>query len=148
MLTVSDLIGSTDPNFVASNDIETKVQAGIDRVLSMQTPSGGFGYWPGTIEPHPWASAFGTHFLLDAQKAGYQISSERIDSSLSFMETELDVRASGVDNVGGNWRQFTGGSTESYMLFVLAKAGRPRNARAQALLDALPKDPKGKDLET
>lgn len=148
MLTVADLIGSTDPTFVAANDIETKVNAGIARVLSMQTPSGGFGYWPGTVEPHPWASAFGTHFLLDAQKAGYVIPKERIDASLAFMEAELDAKASGVDNAGGNWRQFTGGSTQSYMLFVLAKAGRPRNARMQALLDAMPKNPTGRDLET
>src|SRR5687767_63913 len=134
MLTVSELIGSTDPSFVAANDIETKVNAGIARVLSMQTPSCGLGYWPGDVHPHPWASAFGTQFLLDAKKQGYAIPQERIDASLTWMERELDIKASGVDQVGGNWRQFTGGSTESYMLFVLAIGGRPRNARAQQLL--------------
>ncbi len=148
MLTVSELIGSTDPAFLAANDIETKVNAGINRILSMQTPAGGLGYWPGDVNPHPWASAFGTHFLLDAKAAGYPIPKERIEQSLAWMEAELDAKSSDVDKAQGNWRQFTGGSTESYMLFVLAKAGRPRNARSQALVDALPKSPRGKDLET
>ena len=44
-------------------DIENYLQAGIDRLFSMQTPSGGLGYWPGAQTPYPYGSVYALHFL-------------------------------------------------------------------------------------
>ena len=55
LLYVSHLVGSVDPALAGRGAIEDMVLAGINRMLSMQTPSGGFGYWPGDTEPTPGA---------------------------------------------------------------------------------------------
>ncbi|MBX7258341.1 MAG: hypothetical protein K1Y02_18400 [Candidatus Hydrogenedentes bacterium] len=43
--------------------IEAYLQAGIDRLFSMQTPSGGLGFWPGASDPYPYGSVYALHFL-------------------------------------------------------------------------------------
>ena len=67
LLYVASLVEQVDPQ-LAELKIEDMVLSGINRVLSMQTPSGGFGYWPGATEPLEWATAYATHMLLDAQE--------------------------------------------------------------------------------
>lgn len=39
------------------------IESGIGRLFSMQTASGGLGYWPGSPEPYPYGSVYGLHFL-------------------------------------------------------------------------------------
>ncbi|MFA6242468.1 MAG: MG2 domain-containing protein [Candidatus Hydrogenedentales bacterium] len=43
--------------------IDAYLQAGIDRLFSMQTPVGGFGFWPGASDPYPYGSVYALHFL-------------------------------------------------------------------------------------
>ena len=37
----------------APGAVDKMVMAGVERILSMQTPAGGFGYWPGDDQPTP-----------------------------------------------------------------------------------------------
>ncbi|MFO7973291.1 MAG: MG2 domain-containing protein, partial [Candidatus Hydrogenedentota bacterium] len=39
------------------------IESGIGRLFSMQTASGGLGYWPGSSDPYPYGSVYGLHFL-------------------------------------------------------------------------------------
>jgi len=43
--------------------IGTYIQSGVSRLFSMQTASGGLGYWPGSTEPYPYGSVYAAHFL-------------------------------------------------------------------------------------
>ena len=43
------------------------IQSGIGRLFSMQTASGGLGYWPGSPEAYPYGSVYGLHFLTLVQ---------------------------------------------------------------------------------
>jgi uncharacterized protein YfaS (alpha-2-macroglobulin family) len=104
------------------------VQSGVDRVLTMQTPSGGFAYWPGGSEPAYWASAYGLHLLLDAQKAGYAVPADRLEEALDWMEREI-TRGDLAER--DDWYSK---NAEPYMHYVLALAGRPQKARAEQLL--------------
>ena len=57
LLFVSQLLDSVDPTLVENQDLEKKVMHGVNRVLSMQTASGGFSYWPGaTGAPLPYGA--------------------------------------------------------------------------------------------
>jgi alpha-2-macroglobulin len=109
-------------------DVDAMVQAGVDRVLSMQTPSGGFAYWPGGVEPARWASAYALHLLLDARELQYQVPPERIDDALEWMEREV---ARGDASDRADWYS---SDAEPYMHYVLALAGRPQRARVLDLL--------------
>ncbi|MCX6924218.1 MAG: hypothetical protein NT154_13550, partial [Verrucomicrobia bacterium] len=50
-----------------TNDVDGAIRAGVARLFSMQTRSGGLGYWPRAKEPMLWASAYGGMALALAQ---------------------------------------------------------------------------------
>jgi uncharacterized protein YfaS (alpha-2-macroglobulin family) len=132
LLFVSQLIDNVDPTLTANNKVEDMVMAGINRALSMQTPSGGFGYWPGATEPVAWGTAYATHMLLDAQKLKYPVPQDRLDDAVAWLGQELNRKEGKVGR-----DDHYGQSAESYMHYVLAMAGKGRKARVQSLIDAL-----------
>lgn len=95
------------------SDLQNFVHAGVGRIISMQTPSGGFGYWPGAEDPQAWASLYATFVLLEAQSAGYMVPDSVIQAALRYAEK--------------NARQTPFG------YFVLAKGGRLQRKDADAL---------------
>lgn len=134
LLFLGELVRAVDPTLVARASVDDMVRAGIERVLSMQTPSGGFGYWPGAAEPASWATAYATHFLLDARAASHPVPQARIDDALEWLEGEITNRY----ERGVSERSWYTQDAEPYMHYVLALAGRPRKARAERLLGTLP----------
>jgi uncharacterized protein YfaS (alpha-2-macroglobulin family) len=44
--------------------VDAYIQAGIDRLFSMQTASGGLGYWPGSTESNSYGSVYAFHALV------------------------------------------------------------------------------------
>ncbi len=131
LLFVSQLIDNVDPTLTGNKKVEDMVMAGINRILSMQTPSGGFSYWPGATEPVAWGTAYATHMLLDAQKLKYPIPQDRLDDAVAWMGQELNRKEGRVDD------DYYGRSAEAYMHYVLAMAGKGRKARVQSLIDAM-----------
>ncbi|WNG45620.1 hypothetical protein F0U60_17070 [Archangium minus] len=131
LLYVSELVDSVDPTLTANAKIEDMVMSGVNRVLSMQTPSGGFSYWPGATEPVEWGTAYATHMLLDAQKRKYAVPQDRIDSAIEWMNQQV-TRREGRSGSG----DYNDGS-EAYMHYVLAMAGKGHKARVQKLIDQL-----------
>lgn len=101
---------------------DERIQAGVKRLLSMQTSSGGLSYWPGGSEPHPEGTVYATHALVLAERAGLPIPHPALERVLAFVEGYLrDSR----------------GASRSYALYVLALAGR----RHPAYLESLSPDP-------
>ncbi len=143
LLYVSHLVGSLDPSFAGPGKVEQMVQAGIERILSMQTPSGGFGYWPGDSEPTPWGSAYATHILLDAQRLRYPVPQGRIDDALQWMEQ----RISNHYERGGKDYDWHAKTSEPYMHYVLALAGKGRKGRVLRLIEQLPAQPQHEERE-
>ncbi|TSC32632.1 alpha-2-macroglobulin [Corallococcus sp. Z5C101001] len=131
LLFVSQLVERVDPTLVSTAKVEDMVASGINRVLSMQTSSGGFAYWPGSTEPVAWGTAYATHMLLDARKLKYPVPEDRVASAIAWMGDEL-TRSEGRVGQDGH-----GEHAEPYMHYVLAVAGKGRKARAQALVTAL-----------
>ncbi|HXT51594.1 MAG TPA: hypothetical protein VN811_11160, partial [Thermoanaerobaculia bacterium] len=143
LLYASHLVGSLDPAMAGPGAVEKMVQAGIERILSMQTPSGGFGYWPGDSEPTPWGSAYATHVLLDAQRLRYPVPQGRIDDALQWMEQ----RISNHYERGGKDYDWHAKTSEPYMHYVLATAGKGRKGRILRLIEQLPEQPRHEERE-
>src|SRR5262249_38585961 len=116
--------------------IEDMVLAGINRVLSMQTPSGGLGYWPGATEPLEWGTAYATHMLLDAKKLNYPVPEDRLDNILTWIENRAaaDERGESVEHRAYHYDD----KSEAYLHYVLALAGRGKKARIQKLVEGIP----------
>ncbi|MBT3219286.1 MAG: hypothetical protein HN348_09365, partial [Proteobacteria bacterium] len=139
LLFVSNLLPAVDPQLADPDRIDEMVMHGVDRVMAMQTPSGGFGYWPGSSSPNYWGTAYATHMLLDAKKLNYEVPEEGLEEALEFMENQLTYED---DEWGYNYRY-----SEPYYHYVLALANRGRKARIQSLINNLPANPKSSDAE-
>ncbi len=64
----------------------------IARAERMQRWDGGFSYWPSGHMSFPWASAYATWGLLQAQRAGHKVSKRVLDSARSYLRSELNRR--------------------------------------------------------
>ncbi|MCS6821062.1 MAG: MG2 domain-containing protein [Microscillaceae bacterium] len=69
--------------------IAENVQEGIRQILARQNYSGGFSYWLGDYNVHPWVSVYATHFLLEAQKAGFEVETQAIERALNYLKEDL-----------------------------------------------------------
>lgn len=143
LLFVGNLLDHVDPVLTAGGKLEDMVMAGVHRLLSMQTPSGGLAYWPGGTEPYGWGTAYATHFLLDAQKAGYAVPQDRLDEILKWIEGEVGR----LERGGVAHDHWDGAQAEPYLHYVLAVAGKGHKARVQKLIDLLPARRTGEALE-
>ncbi len=69
------------------------IRRGIDRLLGMQTPSGGLAYWPGGGEPMLWGSAYGGMALALAQRAGAGLPSGDMERLGAWIRGQLENTA-------------------------------------------------------
>jgi len=77
MLYFRDIVKLAEPELFESRSVDYYLEQGITKLESMQQPSGAFSYWPGTDDINTWGSIYASHFLVEARKAGYQVS-ERV----------------------------------------------------------------------
>ncbi|MDB4952487.1 MAG: hypothetical protein JWO36_56 [Myxococcales bacterium] len=145
LLYVANIVEQVDPK-LAELKIEDMVLSGINRVFSMETPSGGFGYWPGATEPLEWATAYATHMLLDAKKAGYAIPDDRLAGVITWIEGRLAQYERGAKIARQPWNHYDE-QAEAYLHYVLAVAGKGKKARIGKLIAAIPADAKGEQAE-
>ena len=144
LLYVGSIIEQIDPE-LAQLKIEDMVLAGINRVLAMETPSGGFGYWPGSTEPVEWGTAYATHMLLDAKKAGYPVPEDRLKSVLTWIEQRAAERERGKP-AAASWHHYDE-QAEAYLHYVLALAGKGKKARILQLIKNIPAHATGEQAE-
>jgi uncharacterized protein YfaS (alpha-2-macroglobulin family) len=142
LLVARDLMPSIDPARLEDGGVDEMVAAGIERVMSMQTAQGGFAYWPGSSRPSLWGTAYATHMLLDAKKAGFDVAEGPLTDALDYLDREVGGRVDGDPD-----------GTQAYAHFVLARAGRGLPAQAQETLERYDAKPKkwryyGRNLET
>jgi uncharacterized protein YfaS (alpha-2-macroglobulin family) len=135
LLYVSDLLQWADPEALKERDVADMVYAGLNRLISMQTTSGGFGYWPGDNEPTLWGTAYVTHLLLKARELGYEVPASTLRDALDFLQEAVSSRRDDYDRRYGV--DLT--HTEPYMLYVLGLAGRHRPERLRQLAQQPPK---------
>ena len=144
LLFVSSLLQAVDPESAAKHDLEAMVQSGIDRLFSMQTGHGGFAYWPGGSSPVVWGTAYATHVLLDAKKAGYPVDPQRLEHALDWL-----AQNSGTQNGRYYWQW----GQAAYTHYVLALGGRGNKAAIKQALTGMElarftRRPQGWDAET
>jgi uncharacterized repeat protein (TIGR01451 family) len=141
LLYLGELAEQIDPQ-LSQRRIEDMILAGINRVLSMETPAGGFGYWPGATEPEEWATAYATHMLLDAKKAGYAVPDDRLAGILAWIDARTGLRERNARIHPNRWGHYDE-QAEAYLHYVLALAGKGKKARIGTLISKIPATAKG-----
>jgi len=130
LLYFRDIAAAVDSAKFGPDQADDYVDAGIKRVLSMQTYKGGFASWPGSRDINDWGSVYATDFLVEADKAGYAVPRLQKKAALNYCEKML----------AGKDTEYPLG-LKAYSCFVLAKAGRVKSSwirRLQERKDDLP----------
>jgi len=95
-------------------EIQKNVSAGISRLQSFQTGSGGFAYWPGEANASEWGTNYAGHFLIEAEKAGYVLPPSMLDRWKRYQREKA-----------ANWEAGASQAElmQAYRLYTLALAG-------------------------
>lgn len=109
------------------------VHVAIRRLQTMQTSSGGYGYWPGA-EADPWVSAYVCHFLLEAMQAGHTVPERMINRGLGYLTNLTNPPA---DAAGWDVER------AAYALYVLALSKNPNLGSQDYLRETFGKNMKG-----
>jgi len=65
------------------------IRAGIARLWSMQTRSGGLSYWPGESQPNTWGSAYAGLVLGHARRRGQNVNADLLDGLCRYLKNTL-----------------------------------------------------------
>ena len=98
-------------------EISKALQKGVNRLLSMQTDSGGLAYWPGGEEAEDWATASGGMALIMAKIHGANVPTEATEGVTSYL-TKM------VKNTAIKQKESWQNETLTRSLYVLALAGK------------------------
>ncbi len=93
LLHAADWMPRLLPRAASAGDVAVRVRAALDRVLSMQQADGGFAWWPFLVSSDADPSLYATHFLVEAQAAGYAVPHERFEAALDWLRQRLARRA-------------------------------------------------------
>jgi len=132
-LYLRDLATSAHRQLVAPSESDAgspdeNIQQAIYKVESHQLYNGGFPMWPSGGSDQWWISAYATHFLLEAQKAGYQTNDLIYSNALKYLEQKVKDRKTETyfytDDAGAITSVSTPAQEIFYSLYVLALADR------------------------
>lgn len=109
-------IKENDPSVNAN--ISANLKEAINRIISRQMTNGGIALWPGSAQPDNWVTSYAGHFMTEAERAGYNISSGFRQKWLSYQKKTSQEWSSDP-----RFRQSA--TDQAYRLFTLALAGDP-----------------------
>lgn len=111
-------------------DTKEFMKVGLERILAMQTDSGGFSYWPGGKSVHVYASAYATWVLQLAKKNGHPVPELALTRALDDLERRVGKLE--LSTVPVDWG-YSDGVRIAIALHTLADAGRDVSTQAVAL---------------
>ncbi|MGI9541993.1 MAG: alpha-2-macroglobulin family protein, partial [Cyclobacteriaceae bacterium] len=111
-----------------NNNPNYHVQQAINRVMLMQLYNGGMTYWPGQGFENWWASAYAAHFLVEAQKAGFEVDPTLLDKLLGYLKGKLKDRRTVDYYYNGTLKRKIAPQEVAYSLYVLALANKPQKS--------------------
>jgi hypothetical protein len=113
------------------------VNAAIQKLESMQLYNGAVSYWPGSPEEYWWGTAYALHFLLEAQKSGFEVSKPVITQMINYLTqrtNEEQTTETIWSVVNGVYKKKERLKTEiAYSLYVLSLTDDPNIAAMNQL---------------
>ncbi|WP_291724259.1 alpha-2-macroglobulin family protein [Bernardetia sp.] len=84
-LYVKDIAESIGKSLSYNLNPDENVRFAIGKLQSMQLYEGGLSYWQGGHEPSWWGTVYATHFLMEAKKAGYEVSDDVLEKAHDYL---------------------------------------------------------------
>jgi alpha-2-macroglobulin len=109
--------------------VRAAIQAGADRLLSMQLADGSFSYWPGATTTVDWATPYAGMGLMMAAASGANVPATAIES----LKQNLIASLRGLAETKSAYAL----ETQARALLVLALADAPQPAYQNAMADRI-----------
>jgi uncharacterized protein YfaS (alpha-2-macroglobulin family) len=124
LLYFNDIAKIVEPAIFGGKGADYFIAEGILKINSLQRSDGSFSYWPGVHgDYYSWGSIYASHFLVEARKAGYNVSGNVYDRMLKNLK-RIANNASLTSNHG---------VLRIYAAYVLALADALDNATLEGL---------------
>ena len=120
LLYMPDLARIVCPGAVGKEETDTLLTAGLERLLTMQTWSGGLAMWPGNSKPSAWGTVYAADFMVEAKKAGYQVPADLLNGALEYLSANLGYWLESTDSRGVSDQL----DVAAYAAYVLCRGGR------------------------
>jgi uncharacterized protein YfaS (alpha-2-macroglobulin family) len=102
------------------------VQQAIYKLQAMQLPNGALSYWPGGNYESWWGSVFAAHFLVEAQKAGFEVNTAVLNKLVQYVKFRLNKKEVIEYYYNNNQRKSIAAKEIPYSLYVLALIQQPQ----------------------
>jgi uncharacterized protein YfaS (alpha-2-macroglobulin family) len=121
LLYLKDIMDIIEPGLLKKKNIYKYVEAGINRVLSMQTVSGGFTFWPGGSYEVAWGSTYAMHFLYEAKQNGYDVPDFVLRNGVDYLKDAIRYKKPAINANNYYIYKF---NRSAYTIYVLTKLGK------------------------
>ncbi|MFR9165823.1 MAG: alpha-2-macroglobulin family protein [Dysgonomonas sp.] len=116
-------------NFKKFSDKETEkikynINEGIKILSARQLGDGGIAYWPGNTYPTEWVTTYAGHFLIEAQRLGYNVPNSVISKWKQFQKKTAQSW-NRQDLYSSYYNYSMSDLQQAYRLYTLALAGNP-----------------------
>lgn len=127
----NELAAMVAPESYQDGSVVYYIKEGIKKLEGMIRYDGSFSYWPGGNYHNWWGTVYATHFLLEAQQAGYAVDENVMNKALTFLSKQA------VNKQTYEYYYWQGGQRQKvqaankeviYSLYVLALAGKEDEA--------------------
>jgi uncharacterized protein YfaS (alpha-2-macroglobulin family) len=122
---LGDIGAQIAPGVFAKQRVAEKLQAGVLRLIGMQTADGGIAMWNGDSRSWAWASVYAAHFIIEAEAAGHAIPADFRQRLLGYVRHLLEKDGDEGDLI----------EVQAYACYVLAMAGKPERAAMNRLTE-------------
>jgi uncharacterized protein YfaS (alpha-2-macroglobulin family) len=122
-LWLKDLMNN-DPDIVKRS--ADNIREAINKLMTRQMAGGGIALWPGSYQPDNWVTSYAGHFMLEAERLGYNIPSGFRQKWINYQKkTAQEWRFD-------TWHKYSA-NDQAYRLFTLALAGQPEKGAMNRL---------------
>src|SRR5258707_15766683 len=119
---LAGLIRQGNSNMKASAN--ANIQEAIRKIKMRQLYNGAVTLWDNEDSESWWATIYSAHFLLEAQKAGFDVDKSLIETMLGYINSRLKNRETITYYYNRDQNKKIAPKEVAYGLYVLALAGR------------------------
>jgi len=124
----SDLAKNLNGASANNKNAVNNVQAAIDKLQSMQLSNGALSYWQGGGYESWWGTIYAAHFLIEAQKAGYNVNQNTLSKMFGYMSSRLKTKELEFMYYADGSKKEVIKSEVPYSLYVLALADEAKTS--------------------
>ena len=125
---ISKLSGN---NAVLEKESSINIRAAINQLNTRQMQGGGIALWPGSMQPDSWVTSYAGHFLIEAERAGYNVPSGLKNRWLNYQQrTAREWRYDPIHRQSA--------TDQAYRLFTMALTGAPDKGAMNRLRESAP----------